>query len=173
MTEDRKNEGLYLHESIAFNLSANRLRTLSKFGFIREADNQKLAENIIKKYNVSCRGPQQAVETLSGGNQQKVMLAEWVEIMPKLLIVDEPTRGIDVGAKSEIYNNLHALANQGMAILVVSSDLLEVLNISDKIVVMNTGTVAGVLDAAEATEESVLRLSAGTLQANQQKVGVI
>ena len=101
------------------------------------------------------------------------MLAEWVEIMPKLLIVDEPTRGIDVGAKSEIYNNLHALANQGMAILVVSSDLLEVLNISDKIVVMNTGTVPGVLDAAEATEESVLRLSAGTLQANQQKVGVI
>jgi ribose transport system ATP-binding protein len=102
------------------------------------------------------------VRNLSGGNQQKVVLAKWLALGPKLLIFDEPTRGIDVGAKAEIYELMRGLARQGVAILMISSDMEEVLGLSDRIAVMHEGRISGILPAQEATEESVMQLAVGS-----------
>ena len=102
-----------------------------------------------------------AVSTLSGGNQQKVVLAKWLALGPKVLIFDEPTRGIDVGAKSEIYHLMRELAREGVAIWMISSDMEEVLNVSDRIAVMHEGSITGFLNRAEASEESVMALAVG------------
>jgi ABC-type sugar transport system ATPase subunit len=101
------------------------------------------------------------VATLSGGNQQKVLLAKWLQTRPKVLIVDEPTRGVDIGAREEIYRLLRELTNEGMACVMISSDLNEVLGMSDRIVIMRGGRIVGLLDGESASEESVMRLAAG------------
>jgi len=106
-------------------------------------------------------GINQLIVNLSGGNQQKVLLGAWLGIEPKLLIVDEPTRGVDVGAKSEIYELLRGLAGNGVAIMMISSDLPEILGVSDRIVVMKDGGIVGVLDHSEATEDKVIALATG------------
>jgi ABC-type sugar transport system ATPase subunit len=161
MTEDRKNEGLFLNNSIVFNIISNKIDKITKFGIMNEKKIMPQIENSIKRYRVACTGLDQVVNTLSGGNQQKVLFAEWIGNAPKVLIVDEPTRGIDVGAKNEIYMLLRELAAKGLAIVMVSSDLIEVLNMADRVIIMHKGTVVGELWGSEATEESVISLASG------------
>jgi ABC-type sugar transport system ATPase subunit len=159
MTEDRKKDGLFLNASVSFNVLANKMKFFTKHGIVKDKNSENVVKELIKKYHIICTGINQVVSTLSGGNQQKVMIGTWVSVNPQLLIVDEPTRGIDVGAKSEVYKILRNLADRGMAILVVSSDLSEVLNISDRILVMRSGTIVGEINAIDATEQSVLFLA--------------
>jgi L-arabinose transport system ATP-binding protein len=157
--EDRKREGLILIRSVLENASIAILRSLSRFHFIRTRLERDLVSGYIKKLRVQTPSIDQAVGKLSGGNQQKVVLARWLASKPKLLILDEPTRGIDVGAKAEIYGLLDELANQGIAIIVISSDLPEMLGLADRIYVMQHGVFTGELSREEATEEKVLELA--------------
>jgi ribose transport system ATP-binding protein len=116
----------------------------------------------VREFRIASGEGRKPVRTLSGGNQQKVLLGAWIGIEPRLLIVDEPTRGVDVGARSEIYGFLRALAARGMAIVMISSDLTEILGLSDRIYVMKSGRIAGELDGRAATEESVIALATGS-----------
>jgi ribose transport system ATP-binding protein/inositol transport system ATP-binding protein len=161
LSEDRKTQGLFLDFSVRSNLIANRLGDFCRGPFIRDSLADDWARRAVDEYRIATPDAAKAVKNLSGGNQQKVLVAEWIGIGPKLLIVDEPTRGVDVGAKSEIYALLRALAARGTAIMLISSDLSEVLGLADRIVVMKSGSVAGVLERAEATEERVIALAAG------------
>jgi len=161
MTEDRKNEGLFLENSVAFNLLANKIDRYTHFGLVNYKSAQPEIDRSIKDYLVVCSGPEQLVGTLSGGNQQKVLYAEWAGIEPKVLIVDEPTRGVDIGAKSEIYRMLRLLAKKGKAVLVVSSDLPEVLSISDRVLVMRSGTVSGEVVFEDICEERIVNYAIG------------
>lgn len=162
MSEDRKQQGLYLGFDIKANLIANRLKDFARGGFLQSKAIQENAEKDVETFGVATPSTKQIVGNLSGGNQQKVLLAAWFGIKPKLLIVDEPTRGVDVGAKSDIYRLLRALAAQGVAVIMISSDLPEVLGVSDRIVVIKEGSVAGEIPASEATEEKVIAMAAGT-----------
>jgi ribose transport system ATP-binding protein len=108
---------------------------------------------------IVCRTPKQVVQRLSGGNQQKVALAKWLLVNPTVLIVDEPTRGVDVGAKAEVHQMLYKLSRRGTAVVVISSDLPEILDVSDRIYVMREGTISGELSRLDATEEAVMRLA--------------
>ncbi len=161
LTEDRKTQGLFLDFPIRANLAANRLSSLSKGPFVSEALVDEATERAIRDYRIAAGGAKKSVRTLSGGNQQKVLLGAWIGIEPRLLIVDEPTRGVDVGARSEIYGFLRALAARGTAILMISSDLTEILGMSDRIYVMKSGHIAGELEGGTATEESVIALATG------------
>lgn len=162
MSEDRKQQGLYLGFDIKANLIANRLKDFARGGFLQGKAIQENAEKDVETFGVATPSTKQIVGNLSGGNQQKVLLAAWFGIKPKLLIVDEPTRGVDVGAKSDIYRLLRALAAQGVAVIMISSDLPEILGVSDRIVVIKEGSVAGEIPASEATEEKVIAMAAGT-----------
>ena len=157
--EDRKREGLILIRSVMENASIAILKQLSRFHFIRTRLEHDLVSGYIEKLRVQTPSVEQAVGKLSGGNQQKVVLARWLASKPKLLILDEPTRGIDVGAKAEIYGLLDEMANQGIAIIVISSDLPEMLGLADRIYVMQHGEFTGELSREEATEEKVLELA--------------
>ncbi|MCL2165486.1 MAG: sugar ABC transporter ATP-binding protein [Oscillospiraceae bacterium] len=164
MTEDRKALGLYLDFDIESNFIANRIKDFSKNGFVLNRGSSKNAENTVKNLRIVTPSVHQLVVNLSGGNQQKVLLGAWLGINPKVLIVDEPTRGVDVGAKSEIYTILRELANSGIAIMMISSDLPEILGMSDRIIVMKEGEISGELDCSEATEDRVISLAAGAGQ---------
>jgi len=161
LTEDRKTQGLYLDFPIRMNLVSNRLGRFTRGLFMNEALVEARSADAIREFRISATGTSQVVNNLSGGNQQKVLLVVWIGIEPRLLIVDEPTRGVDVGARSEIYGFIRALAAQGTAIMMISSDLPEILGLSDRIVVIKNGRVASTLDAAQATEESVIALATG------------
>ncbi len=161
LTEDRKTQGLYLDFTVPANLVANRLEEFSKGMFVSEPLVAKGAAKAVSDYRIAAGGSGKNVRTLSGGNQQKVLLGAWIGIEPQLLIVDEPTRGVDIGARSEIYGFLRALASRGTAIMMISSDLTEILGLSDRIIVMKSGKIAGELDGATATEEAVIALAAG------------
>jgi ABC-type sugar transport system ATPase subunit len=161
MSEDRKTQGLYLNFNITSNLIANRLGDFSQNGFISEKKTRENALTNVKDFRIATPGIDQTVGNLSGGNQQKTLLSAWFGIKPKLLIVDEPTRGVDVGARSEIYELLRALARQGAAIMMISSDLPEILGVSDRIIVMREGRISGELPASAATEDKVVTLAAG------------
>ena len=128
-------------------------------GIVLDGAASAFAARFIKDLQIATPSPGQLVGNLSGGNQQKVLLAKWLATEPRVLIVDEPTRGVDVGARSEIYRILRSLKASGLALLVVSSDLPEVLTLADRIVVMADGRTVGELDGATATEESVLQLA--------------
>jgi ribose transport system ATP-binding protein len=162
LTEDRKTQGLFLDFPIRANLAANRLSSLSKGPFVSDALMDEATERAIRDYRIAAGGVKKSVRTLSGGNQQKVLLGAWIGIEPRLLIVDEPTRGVDVGARSEIYGFLRALAARGTAIIMISSDLTEVLGLSDRIYVMKSGQIVGELEGGAATEESVIALATGS-----------
>ena len=123
---------------------------------MKDADANEHTENMIKRFNISTPSANQAVYYLSGGNQQKVLLGIWMGIDPKVLIVDEPTRGVDVGAKKEIYGHIFDLAEKGAAIMLISSDLIEILGMSDRICVMCGGRLQRTLDASDANEELIL-----------------
>lgn len=161
LTEDRKTQGLFLDFPIRANFVSNRLDRFSRGPFVNDALSEARAIDAIREFRISAVGAGQVVKNLSGGNQQKVLLVIWIGIEPRFLIVDEPTRGVDVGARSEIYGFIRALAARGTAIMMISSDLPEVLGLSDRIVVMKNGRIAGALDAEEATEESVISLATG------------
>jgi ABC-type sugar transport system ATPase subunit len=157
--EDRKAGGLFLAMDVATNISAAVLDRVSQGGVVRPERMDALAERFVRELRIATPSLRQHVGNLSGGNQQKVLLAKWLALEPDLLIVDEPTRGVDVGARAEIYRLLRDLAAKGLALLVVSSDLPEVLALADRIVVMADARTVGELRAEEADEESVLRLA--------------
>jgi ribose transport system ATP-binding protein len=159
--EDRKRCGLLLDESICENILLPNLPNCSAGGFVQEARSIANAEH--QKQRLGIRAPNVRVDagTLSGGNQQKVVLAKWLTMNPRVLICDEPTRGVDVGAKSEIYRMLRDLADAGVAILMISSDMEEVIGVSDRIAVMHEGAISGFLERAEFSEHEVLRLAVG------------
>ncbi len=157
--EDRKREGLILIRSVLENASLAILRQLSRFHFVRSHLERSVVSGFVEKLQVRTPSLDQEVGKLSGGNQQKVVLARWLAARPKLLILDEPTRGIDVGAKAEIYRLIDELANEGLGIMFISSELPELLGLSDRIYVMQNGRITGELSGASATEEAVLGLA--------------
>ncbi|MFR2678682.1 MAG: sugar ABC transporter ATP-binding protein [Blautia wexlerae] len=161
ITEDRKTEGLMLDKSIRENISLCNLRRISKSSVIsREAEKNMVAE-AIKDLHIKCFGSYHECNNLSGGNQQKVVLAKWILTNPKILILDEPTRGVDIGAKKEIYSIINKLAAQGVAIIMVSSELPEVLGMSDNIMVVRESEVRGIISYEEANQERVMTLATG------------
>ena len=161
IAEDRKTEGLMLDKSIRENISLCNLGRISKSSLIsKEAEKDMVAE-AIKDLHIKCFGPFHECNNLSGGNQQKVVLAKWILTNPKILILDEPTRGVDIGAKKEIYNIINKLAAQGVAIIMVSSELPEVLGMSDNIMVVREGEVRGIISYEEANQERVMTLATG------------
>lgn len=159
--EDRKRHGFVPGQSVAANLALPQLRRLCRGGVIDRARERSLARRWIDELRIKTAGPSARVLTLSGGNQQKVVLGKWLAAGADVLIVDEPTRGIDVAAKMEIYQLLHRLAGRGAGILMISSELPEVLGMSDRILVMHQGRLQAVLDAREATQERVLHAALG------------
>jgi ribose transport system ATP-binding protein len=159
--EDRQRHGLVLGASVASNVSLPQLRGLSTGGLVRRGRERSLAEVWIRDLRIKTPGPATRVLTLSGGNQQKVVLAKWLALGADVLIIDEPTRGIDVGAKADIYVLLDRLAAQGAGILMISSELPEVIGMSDRILVMHQGRVHTLIDAAGATQERVLHAALG------------
>ncbi len=157
--EDRKREGLVLIRSVLENASIAILPQISKFHFVSRRQEQSIVKQYVDKLQVRTPSLNQDVGKLSGGNQQKVVLARWLAAHPKVLILDEPTRGIDVGAKAEIYRLIDDLAQEGLGIMFISSELSEILGLSDRIYVMQNGRITGELTGAEATEEAVLGLA--------------
>lgn len=157
--EDRRQAGLFLEMAIHDNIAAANLERLSPGGLMNEGALQALAKESISKLRIATPDANRQVIYLSGGNQQKVLLARWLARQPKLLIVDEPTRGVDVGAKADVHALLRDLAKQGVALLVVSSDLPEVLALAHRIIVMAEGVTVGELDPREADEVAILQLA--------------
>jgi putative multiple sugar transport system ATP-binding protein len=162
VTEDRKALGLVLHDSIARNTSLCRLEGISRLGLIDDVKEAQVADDFRRRMATRCSGVQQQVGQLSGGNQQKVVLAKWLFTEPDLLILDEPTRGIDVGAKFEIYSLIASLAAEGKGILMISSELPELLGMCDRLYLMNEGELVGEMPAAGATQETVMHALLGT-----------
>ncbi|CAM4349738.1 sugar ABC transporter ATP-binding protein [Bacillus manliponensis] len=161
ITEDRKSEGLVLDFSIRENLALPNFNRLSKGTVIDRKIEQQFTDDMMKLLNVKATDGEQKVKSLSGGNQQKVVIAKWLGIQPQILILDEPTRGVDVGAKKEIYAAMNKLVEQGEAVIMVSSELPEVLGMSDRVLVIHEGKVGGVLEKNEATQESIMALATG------------
>lgn len=156
VTEDRKGNGLILNSSIKTNTTLANLKAVSHYGIFDKEKEHGVALSYREKLNIKCPGVEQHVGNLSGGNQQKVLLAKWMFTEPDILILDEPTRGIDVGAKYEIYCIINQLAAEGKSVILISSELPEVLGMSDRIYIMNEGRIVGELDAGEATQEAVM-----------------
>lgn len=155
--EDRKTQGFAINRSVRENLSLAILDRLSgKLGFINRSAEQDFGKAAIKSSNIKTPGLEQKVINLSGGNQQKIILARWLATNPKIIIFDEPTKGIDVGAKAEIYSQICEVAKKGVAVILISSELTEVLGLSDRIVVLKDGRITQIVDRCDATEETVL-----------------
>ncbi|WP_047979757.1 sugar ABC transporter ATP-binding protein [Ornithinibacillus contaminans] len=159
VTEDRKGDGLFLTQNIKNNISVGNLKEISASGVINENEEIKVANDYKKDLTIKASSIEQLVGNLSGGNQQKVSLGKWLFVKPKLLILDEPTRGIDVGAKFEIYTIMNSLIAEGMSIIMISSELGEVLGMSDRIYVMAEGEIKGELSAEEADQEKIMQLA--------------
>lgn len=159
VTEDRKGDGLFLLQDIKNNISAANLKGISSKGIINENEEIKVADHYKTSIGIKASSLQQLVGNLSGGNQQKVSLGKWLFVGPKLLILDEPTRGIDVGAKFEIYSVMNELIDKGMSIIMISSELGEVLGMSDRIYVMAEGEIKGELSSEEADQEKIMKLA--------------
>lgn len=159
LTEDRKGEGLLAQLPVYANMTAPDLRRYTRFGFLRRSREIALATQDIQRFRIAVPGPASGVWHLSGGNQQKILLSRWMAIRPKLLILDEPTRGVDVGAKAEIYRLIRALAAEGVAILMISSELPEIIGLCDRVVVMKAGRVMGALPAEALSEEAIMTLA--------------
>ena len=161
VTEDRKTEGLLLEKSIAENIEIANLGKVSDNGVLKKEKQQSIVKKGIDEFRIKCFGPWHECNNLSGGNQQKVVLAKWVYTDPKILILDEPTRGVDIGAKKEIYDVINDLAAKGVAVIMVSSELPEVLGMSDRIMVVREGEVSGIIDGKEADQAKVMTLATG------------
>jgi ribose transport system ATP-binding protein len=159
--EDRKQSGLLLGESIAENIALANWADYSRGGFVDTSSLHNHALQQITDFAIHARGPESSANELSGGNQQKVVLAKWLPRRPKVLICDEPTRGVDVGARHEIYARLRKASDDGAAVLLISSDMEEVLGVSDRIAVMHEGRISGFLERKDFSEHNVLRLAIG------------
>lgn len=161
ITEDRKTEGLLLEKSIADNIEIANLAKVSTKSVIKKDKKKALVSQAIDEFKIKCFNEQQECGSLSGGNQQKVVLAKWVYTDPKILILDEPTRGVDIGAKKEIYNVINDMAKKGVAVIMVSSELPEVLGMSDRIMVVREGKVMGIIDGKEADQSKIMTFATG------------
>jgi rhamnose transport system ATP-binding protein len=159
--EDRHRQGIVAPLSVRANLTLAILRRLARFGWIDRRAEDALVDAYRERLRIRVADPEQPVGTLSGGNQQKVVVARGLATQPRVLILDEPTRGIDVGTKAEIHRLMDELAGQGMAILMISSELPEILGMSDRILVMRAGRLMGELRREEATPEQVMALAMG------------
>ena len=160
--EDRKQQGLILEMSVSNNVSLARLNRTRRYGcLLNHVAESEDTDESIEKLNIKTPGPDQVVQYLSGGNQQKVVLGKWLTLAPKVLLLDEPTRGIDIGAKQEIYQLMEDLASQGVAILFVSSEMEEIIGMSDRALVMHEGRLAGQLSREELDEEAIMQLATG------------
>ncbi|KWV53218.1 D-ribose transporter ATP-binding protein [Bradyrhizobium macuxiense] len=160
VSEDRKERGLHLSASICDNIALPSIGAMSRFGLRTFAGERALAAEMVRRLSVRCTGIGQAAAALSGGNQQKVVIGKWLATDPRILLLDEPTRGIDVGAKQEIYQLIFDLGRQGLGIIVVTSEMPELLLLSDRILVMCEGRQTGILRREDATQEMVMRLAA-------------
>ncbi|MBI4670773.1 MAG: sugar ABC transporter ATP-binding protein [Chloroflexi bacterium] len=158
-TEDRKAAGLILIQDVKQNITLANLRALAERGVVNENEEIKVAEQYRASLNIKTPSIEQEVGNLSGGNQQKVCLGKWLFVNPNILILDEPTRGIDVGAKYEIYSIMNKLVEQGMSILMISSELPEVLGMSDRVYIVSAGRITGELPIGEATQEKIMQLA--------------
>lgn len=161
LPEDRKEEGLFLEQSIASNIISGNMDAAEKNGFLSDKMELEVAEKYRKILNIATPDVKKMVGELSGGNQQKVVFAKWLLVNPKVLIVDEPTKGVDVGSKSEIYRIMRKLAKEGTCVIAISSDLPEILQISDRVIVMHAGHISGECKRSEMNEEAIMRYSSG------------
>ena len=164
VTEDRKKTGLVLCLPVYENVNMVNADTMHKFGVLNWKDLQNVARSHRDKLNIRLANLGQTASTLSGGNQQKVALAKWLDFEPEIILFDEPTRGIDIGAKTEIYSIMGDLAAQGVAVVMVSSELPELISVTDQIVVMCEGKMTGIVSHSEATQERIMTLAAASLQ---------
>lgn len=157
--EDRKEQGLILTSSILRNIELNVFKLLSVLGIVVRKKEYETAERFIKELEIKTRDADTSAGMLSGGNQQKVVIAKSLASSPKIILLDEPTRGVDVGAKAEIYRIIDSLVDSGSSVIMVSSELPELISVSDRIMVMREGRIAGVMDASEATEENIMMMA--------------
>ncbi len=157
--EDRRNTGLLTAMTVRENITLPDLSRFSSRGWIRRKQERSLAQASCEELRIKTPSVETAASSLSGGNQQKIVLAKWLSLNPRVMLFDEPTRGVDVGAKAEIYQLMRKLAASGVAILMISSDMEEILGNSDRVAVMHEGRVTGVLERAECTQEAILRLA--------------
>ncbi len=162
ITEDRKTQGLFLNMKIKDNIISSTLKKVSKMGMVKNDLTDELSTKYVEMMNTKYRSLDQLVINLSGGNQQKVLLAKWLSVEPRVLVLDEPTRGIDVGAKFEIHQMLRSLCNSGHGIIVISSELPEILGLCDRILIMCQGRIVGEMNWEEATEEKIMGYASGT-----------
>ena len=161
VTEDRKTEGLMLEKSIEENITIANLNLISNKSLLLKNKIYDLSEKSVSDFGIRSTGIKHICENLSGGNQQKVVLAKWVMDKPKILILDEPTRGVDIGAKQDIYNIINDLAEEGVGIIMVSSELPEILGMSDRVMVVREGEIKGILNIEEANQEKIMTLATG------------
>jgi rhamnose transport system ATP-binding protein len=159
--EDRHQHGLVMDFSIASNVTLPILDQISRLGIINQREEQRIAGSYAERLRVRSSGLEQIAAALSGGNQQKVVLSKWLATKPQILILDEPTRGIDIGTKAEVHRIISDLAQQGLAIILISSELPEVLAMSDRVLVMHEGHVTAVFERAEADQEKVMFAATG------------
>ncbi|MBL8153702.1 MAG: sugar ABC transporter ATP-binding protein [Anaerolineae bacterium] len=171
LPEERKSDGLFLKMPLRQNISVTALRRFARMGLMDSRSETSVAQEFVNRLRIRTPGVQQLVGRLSGGNQQKVMLSKWLVRTPQILIIDEPTKGVDVGAKVEIHALLRDLARQGAGIVFVSTEFPEIIGLADRILVMHEGRIVGEVAAAQATEQSLLRMSSG-YQAENQPAGV-
>ena len=161
LPEDRKAAGLFLDMSVKWNIESVNRPAVTSYGFVNPNREAELAREYISRLEISTPSIEQEVRRLSGGNQQKVLVAKWLAIRPRVFMVDEPTRGVDVGAKSEIHHLLRELAAAGVAVMMISSELPEILGLSDRILVMHNGAIVAELDGNAATEEQIMHYASG------------
>ena len=161
LTENRKEQGLFLEMTVHDNIVMATIERDSNFHILNETKNRTISDTAIKTLNIRVPHSQVAVGGLSGGNQQKCLISRWTAIHPKLLILDEPTRGVDVGAKSEIYRMMTDMARKGVAILMISSELPEIVGMSDRVYVMRAGSIVGELESEAITQENIMELATG------------
>lgn len=159
VTEDRKNEGLVLEMGVGQNITIASMKTLSSGIFIKRQEEKKTIDDQIRALRIKVHSPRQLVGKLSGGNQQKVVLAKWMMKNPKLLILDEPTRGIDIGAKSEIYKLMGEFVEKGNSIIMISSEMPEAMGMSDRILVLSNGRLSGELSREEFVQEDIMKMA--------------
>ena len=159
--EDRKSQGIFLGQSLRTNVSVSSLDRFSKMGILNHRGIARLAKKMVENLDLHTTGIDQRAGNLSGGNQQKTVIARWLSINPRVLILDEPTRGVDVGAKAEIYALMSDLARQGVGILMISSELPEVLGVSDRILVMREGRIVAEFDRERASQDAIMKAATG------------
>ncbi|HEY4161951.1 MAG TPA: ATP-binding cassette domain-containing protein, partial [Dongiaceae bacterium] len=170
--EDRGLQGLIRPQTLRENVSLAILDRIANALVINRGKEGAVARDAIARFGIRTRGPEQRVRQLSGGNQQKVVLAKWIATEPRVLIMDEPTRGIDVGAKAEIHALMRRLAEQGLAVLMISSELPEVLGMSDRVLVMRGGRIVQTFDRAEATPDAVGSAMTAAKGASLESIGL-